>query len=234
MPTATTSRQRYCSQSCRGQAVRRRECAGRPQVEHVAINCEQCGKSFTVKPSNVINKTNGSPRRFCSRACKGLAAKPWPLEQTTLIEYSCAECGTQWHDKPSLQHRKRYCSRSCLGAAITQRLRTESPTSIEAATYGALANLGVTFEPQHRIGRWVVDAFLPELGVVVECQGDFHHCNPARYPNGPSGVIQIKTVERDARRLADLTAQGYRVLNLWETDIRKQGAETLLRAALSL
>jgi len=187
-----------------------------------------------VKPSNVVNTSNGSAKRYCGRACKLAASRvQWPIERTNLIEYTCAECGKQWHDKPSLAYRKRYCSRPCLGAAITQRLRIESPTSIEAATYAALADMGIVFLPQHRIGRWVVDAFLPELGIVVECQGDYHHCNPARYPNGPTGVIQVKTVERDARRLVDLTEQGYRVVNLWEADIRHRGARALLEERLT-
>jgi len=186
-----------------------------------------------VKACNVVNKSNGSPRRYCSRACKGLGTKAWPLERTNLIAYTCEECDRQWHDKPSLKARKKYCSRSCLGAAITQRLRMESPTTIEAETYAALTDMRVEFIPQHRIGRWVVDAFVPPLNLVVECQGDFFHCNPARYPNGPSGVIQVKTVERDARRLTDLTAQGYRVLNLWEADIRAFGAKALIEQAIA-
>ncbi len=39
--------------------------------------------------------------------------------------------------------------------------------------------------------------------------------------------------ERAARRLVDLNAQGYRVVNLWETDIRRYGARSLLEKALA-
>lgn len=236
MPVTTTSTQQFCSQTRHGEAIRRGDSKpSYPRVERVAVTCEQCGKDFPLRACKVVNVSNGSPRRYCSRACKGLAKKPWPIERTKLIEYACAGCGATWRGKssPSVRNRKKYCSRACVGAAVTQRLRTESPTSIEAATYAALADMGIDFLPQHRIGRWVVDAFVPSLRLVVECQGDFHHCNPARYPDGPRGVIQVKTVERDARRLADLTAQGYRVANLWETDIRAEGARALLEAALS-
>jgi len=188
-----TSNQRYCSQKCNSvvQQQRRRETGYySPKVE---LTCDHCGKSFLTTPGLVINKTLNSKKRFCSKECKYAARRQkWPLEKTNLISYTCQECGKQWYDKPSLKHRKKYCSRACVGSATIRRLQTESPTSIELLTYQALRDLEIEFEPQHRIGKWVVDAYLPALNVIIECQGDFHHCNPAIFPDGPRYAIQRK------------------------------------------
>lgn len=223
---ALTDRQRYCSQKCHGAALQ-----GTHYGPSVTLTCEQCGKEWTVAPSHAVNMSNGSPKRFCSRACKGLAKRgKWPLEKTNLIVYTCEECGKEWHDKSSLRARKKFCSRACLGAATIRRLATLSPTSIEVETYQALDGLCIAYEPQYRIGRWVVDAFIPSLGIVIECQGDFHHCNPAVYPAGPRYAVQRKTVARDQERRRFFESLGYRMVWLWERDIRAVGARALLEA----
>lgn len=225
----------HCSHSCASTALHRRLTASGHHRPKVQLTCEQCGKQWDVPPSYALNTSNGSPKRFCSLSCKRLAARQkWPVEQTNQVLYTCEECGGQWYGKRSLQYRKRYCSRTCGGVARVRQLRQDSPTSIEVATYEALNALGITYTPQHRIGRAVVDAYLPESHTVVECQGDFYHCNPAVYPDGPQGLIQRKTVARDQKRHALLRASGYRVVELWERDIRAVGADNLLADALGV
>jgi G:T-mismatch repair DNA endonuclease (very short patch repair protein) len=140
--------------------------------------------------------------------------------------HTCLQCGKEF-----VPHRRQQIT--CSPRCHRKRLSSLKPTSIERAMYDALAELGVTFERQHAIGRWLVDAYLPATRTIVEAQGDFYHCNPAKYPDGPRSPIQIANVRRDAARLADLTADGYRVLNLWEADIRAKGAHALLSELLT-
>src|SRR4051812_44304030 len=64
LPTATTSRQQFCSQRCRGAGVTRGLAKPSfPIVEKVSITCEQCSLVFWLKPCHVVNVSNGSPRR---------------------------------------------------------------------------------------------------------------------------------------------------------------------------
>jgi very-short-patch-repair endonuclease/endogenous inhibitor of DNA gyrase (YacG/DUF329 family) len=225
--------QDYCSHSCAAVALQKRLHADGYHAPHVELTCEQCGKQFAVKPSEAIGQTLKTRKRYCSRACKAAAArKPWPLEQTTKILYTCQECGKEWYDKASLKQRKRFCSRVCAGMGTIRHNATLSPTSIEAETYAALAAMDIAFEPQYSIGHAVVDAFIPSLNIVVECLGDFYHCNPAIYPDGPHCAIQRKAVDRDPWRRQALAAAGYRLVELWEKDIKEQGAQTLLEIAL--
>lgn len=226
--------QRFCSLECKGAATTQGLVASRPRGEQVDITCVQCGKVFTVRPSHAFNTSLGSAKKYCSRACKGLARRgAWPIEKTNQVLYTCQECGNQWHGKRSLQHRKKYCSRECLGVAMVRKVQGREPTSIERATYAALVELGIKFTPQHRIGNWVIDAFVPSLNLVIECQGDFYHCNPAVFPNGPQGEIQERTADRDRRRFAEFAAAGYTILELWESDINQRGAKALILDAIN-
>ncbi len=106
------------------------------------------------------------------------------------------------------------------------------PTSIEVETYDALRDLGIDFLPQHHLGHYVVDAFVPSLGLVIECQGDFFHSNPSVYPEGPATPIQRRTAVNDRTKKRYLANHGYRVTELWEQDIRRVGAKALLVATL--
>lgn len=88
------------------------------------------------------------------------------------------------------------------------------------------------FERQKHIGPWTADAYVPYYHAVVECRGDYYHCNPTLYPGGPINGLQQRAVEKDARRTAALTAAGYHVIALWERAINTQGAQRLLELAL--
>lgn len=84
--------------------------------------------------------------------------------------------------------------------------RRRGRTSIERTTAELLSALGITFEPQYRIGRFVVDFYVPTSNLVIECDGTYWHSRPG-------------DAERDARRDAWLSQHGYRVCRLKEIEI---------------
>lgn len=69
-----------------------------------------------------------------------------------------------------------------------------TPTGLELALRTLLCGAGYGFEEQKRFGRYVVDAFVPELNMVFEADGMFwfHH----------------QDAEQEARRDAYLVARG--------------------------
>lgn len=138
-----------------------------------------------------------------------------------------------WELHPTKKAPRRYCSHRCRGVAGMLRLAVTSPTTIETETYSSLMEMGFVFEPQYRIRWYVVDAFVPSLNTVVEVLGDFFHCNPDIYPAGPRYVAQRKNAIRDKQRFMLLERWGYRVIKLWERDIREHGAVVLLQQALA-
>lgn len=119
----------------------------------------------------------------------------------------------------------------CRSIGVIQSM-THERTSIERETYAALSTIGLDFEPQFRIGYKVVDAFIPSLNTIIECLGDYFHCNPDVYPDGPINPMQIRNTTDDKRRFSTFKTKGYTVIKLWEKDIKEHGALKLLSKLL--
>ena len=81
------------------------------------------------------------------------------------------------------------------------------PTSIEKKVYNELKERGLLFEKQKLInGRFLVDAYIPSLNLIVEADGDYWHSLP-------------KAVKKDKAENAYLTKCGFDLLRLTETEI---------------
>ena len=75
------------------------------------------------------------------------------------------------------------------------------------------------------------EIYLPEHNVIIEVDGDFWHCNPIKYPNGPVSKCQHKNIERDKIKNQWALDNGYILLRFWEDDINnniKQVKQILL------
>ncbi len=214
--TATSSRSRFCGVVCQ-HASRRKYDMNR--------NCKQCGAPFVARvPEQVC----------CSQKCAGKAKTKWGGERICPV---CQKVFVRYGQD------KIHCSQKCGAIANSANTRevairtlqqmSGKSTSIERETYAALESLGLEFEPQHRIGYKVVDAFIASLNTIIECQGDYFHCNPAKYPNGPTNQMQTKNVTEDKRRFSTFKTQGYTVIALWEKDIKEKGALNLLKTLLA-
>ncbi|WP_456762972.1 endonuclease domain-containing protein [Bradyrhizobium sp. USDA 4011] len=157
--------------------------------------CANCGAPFHRK---------GTATRFCSRRCYGLskAGNPIANRQSPPRLGSCIECtncGDAVWRKPSAIRSNVFCSRSCSNSHNLNLFSTRSasaPTSLERILYDALSTLGLTFERQRRIGRFVVDAYLPTEGVAIEVDGEYWHSRP-------------ENIERDKRK--DDAFRGYNI-----------------------
>ena len=64
-----------------------------------------------------------------------------------------------------------------------------------------------------------------EREIIIECDGDFIHCNPAKYPPDyirfPNGDRRTAKMiwEKDEERTRQLKEKGYIVIRLWENEI---------------
>lgn len=83
------------------------------------------------------------------------------------------------------------------------------PTSIELKVYNELKRLGILFEKQKLINnKFIVDAFIPSLNLVIEADGDYWH--------------NIETVRRkDKSENAYLTTCGFKVVRIPEHTINE-------------
>lgn len=215
----------YCSMACSQEAQRgtRPNDPRRTRIERV---CEECGGRFEAAP-NLVRKGKA---RFCSAPCARAWFRGRPNgKKHPRVLYFCQQCGRPFEDLP--RARRTYCSNSCHGVAKIQRHGALSITSIEAELYATLAAMGIVYERQRRIRCWVVDAYLPGANTIVEAMGDFYHCNPAIYRDGPTCPIQVRNAERDQRRQREFAAAGYRLILLWERDIKTVGVRRLIEEA---
>jgi len=99
---------------------------------------------------------------------------------------------------------------------------TITKSTIESKVERILQSLNVSYQPQASIDKYTVD-FLVNEKYIVECYGDYWHCNPHRYTSSYFNKGKKKTAEeiwhRDMERKAQFEKMGYKFLCLWENDI---------------
>ena len=245
VPTCRSA-QKFCSRTCKGIASRlpkkncvvcgkewqpyfgksdqlccSEECKYLYRRTGETVPCTICGKDVYL-PKNRLEK--GTQYFFCSKE----HANEWTRRNQK--KYSCKICGKEFHRSAS-RHKWAtitYCSRTCCNADpetyaklidINAKQQQMKPNHVERTGYKLLEELGVEFLPQHTIGRFCVDAFLPSLGVVVQFDGDYWHGNPAFYPT--LSPRQRKRVNLDRAHDAYMEVCGYPVIRIWASNLEK-------------
>lgn len=114
--------------------------------------------------------------------------------------------------------------RRALSALAQAAIDRKRPSGLERRLHGILDGLGVAYD----IGvvmkpHFVVDVRIGSL--IIEADGDYWHGHPRLAPLTERQLAQQK---RDRARDAYLTACGYKVVRIWESDM----SEGTVRAAL--
>ena len=104
---------------------------------------------------------------------------------------------------------------------VTPKVRP-SRTKIEATVAQYLNDLHISYKQNQRVDRYNVD-FLIGDKFIVECYGDFWHCNPEKYASdfynrGLKCEAHVRW-SKDANRQHKLEQLGYIFLILWESEI---------------
>lgn len=106
-------------------------------------------------------------------------------------------------------------------------------TSIEIKVENQLLKNNIAFEKQKIIrvenhNTFIIpDFYLPQYNLIIECYGDYWHCNPLKYPNGPINEQQILSVEKDKFKMDIYNQYNYNLLIIWELDINKDDFDIL-------
>lgn len=169
------------------------------------LKCMTCGALFVVPPHRMGKAVCCSVE--CANVFKKLRTGPdHPLY--TSKEAECEWCGGRFtvkqchHDD---DERGKFCSRECVGAYTTS-LQGGRASSIEVAVKAELERRCVRHVGQYRIGRWSCDFYVPDLNLVIECDGDYWHSRP-------------EVVERDKVKDRDLLGAGYKLARIAESAI---------------
>jgi very-short-patch-repair endonuclease len=100
-------------------------------------------------------------------------------------------------------------------------------TKIEVKVQDFLKTLGIEFFTHQYIKEishaYQCDILIPSTKTIIECDGDYWHGNTDKYPI--LEVFQLKQREEDKIRTKELIEKGYRVLRLWEHEIKQLNLE---------
>lgn len=192
--------------------------------EYVNKYCETCGGLITKSKNESINRYN--KRRFCKFSCFRQPRVYKKAVEFNSIESLCKRgCGgvisnpdTHYRYRNFIYgHNNKNGNHPRIGVmqpevevvkrtkAMLKHFRTKAPTCIELELYGFLDSVGVEYEPQKQIGRTVVDAFIPNLNLVIYADGRYWHDKP-----------EIR--ERDLRNDGRVLRRGYNLLRLSSVD----------------
>lgn len=105
-------------------------------------------------------------------------------------------------------------------------------TKIEIIIKNILDSKNISYKTQQPIDRWSVD-FLLDNGKIIECFGDYWHCNPQRYSSDYKLTeAQQKNIKRDKEKISYFEKENRNYLILWETEILNKTAFSKLESFL--
>lgn len=105
----------------------------------------------------------------------------------------------------------------------------------EKKVEACLNGLGVEFVSHQKLGRYIPDFQIKNTKIIIEVQGDYYHCNPRLYPDGPKNEHQIKYIINDYYKKCFYLGNGYILIELWEHDIINNfdNVQTVIKENLS-
>ena len=165
--------------------------------------CENCKKKYKAHKY----RTNS---RFCSVSCYD------DFRRTSLI---CPSCNKPFII-PSFKKERKYCSEECSAKGVLKR-----KSKFNNDVYSFLEKL-YNIEDEKFIkvknGKYFGDILLKEFDIIIECNGDYWHCNPNIYNENYFHKKIRKTAkeiwEKDLIKRKIITKSGYIVIVIWEYD----------------
>lgn len=168
--------------------------------------CEHCGKDYVVW--NYRKKS-----KFCSIECKHLSGR---------TKRKCNFCGKEYIS--SNWENEGYCSNECKSKFVGKRT---SKFEKEIFEFLKLNIKNLTVESNGFIDLKIRKTF-PDIlinnNILIECYGDYWHCNPSFYNEDYYHKQIRKTAkeiwENDDERIKSLINNGYNVIIIWENDYK--------------
>jgi very-short-patch-repair endonuclease len=143
------------------------------------------------------NGMHGRKHTKESKRKQSAIAKQRVQEKPEMIANMCAAFKDKWRNDADFREK------------MMRHLNTIiSPTSIEIAVGEVLKELGINHISQKVMGPYIVDFYLPDTKIVIECDGDYWHNLP-------------KLKARDERKDRWLNSHGQKVVRIWEHEINE-------------
>jgi len=197
-------------------------------IENNPMKCKE-----NVKKAVIKNNSNGTYKRASKRmklnnpTKKGMS-KIWKKN----IGISSKK---RWAEDTNYRHKMK-------GVLIIMREKAKSPesinkrklkrqnqilplrdTSIEVKIQNFLKELGIEFFTHQYIKikhGYQCDILVPSMNLVIECDGDYWHGNKKLFRDEKLTERIIKQRDIDHIRTQELIVKGFRVIRIWENEIR--------------
>lgn len=85
------------------------------------------------------------------------------------------------------------------------------------------------FVRQYRVRWYDIDFAIPEKELAIEVMGCWYHACPERFPEGAVYQTQKLNVRNDKSKRSYLERRGWKILYIWEHDIKNSLEEVLAR-----
>jgi len=178
---------------------------GAKQRKRKILICKECGKSFEVHNY----RTNA---KYCSKDC---------FDKNRNEKLSCPTCGDIFY---SPKHkRSKYCSLKCAAKGFDKR-----NSKFSQDVYEYFSNLFKKLEREGFV-KFKKECFFPDLilnkKIIIECFGDYWHCNPnfyqGEYFHKKIGKTAKEIWEKDNYRIQKLSSK-FKVYIIWEEEWYKE------------
>lgn len=104
---------------------------------------------------------------------------------------------------------------------VKARARRKRPVSgLEKQVYALLDSIKIKYKKEYKISRLHVDILI-EPNLVIECQGCYFHKHECLKPKGGWKASDLVVQDKDSKRFAFLTSQGYIVKEIWECEMKE-------------
>lgn len=172
-------------------------------INLVKKKCLNCGLLYE------INKYREKNSKYCSINCHD------EYRRESLV---CPTCHKIF--KAPKYEKRKYCSEKCYTKGVN---KGKSKFSTDIYVFlNNLYNVENEFYLKYDGGKYFVDVYLKDYNTMVECNGDYWHCNPKIYESDyyhkQIRLMAKEIWEKDAIKKQKINKLGYKLIILWEYD----------------
>ena len=222
---------RFCSVMCKNEFIKR--------DKREIVNCLNCKTPFE-RYKYIINSQTGKPTQYCSNKCNrssievskkkqawGLSDKNhWrnpicqlKVKQTKLKLYGDANYNNMNKNRKTMMDRYGVPCAFYLPKCKSNGKRI---SKFQKRIYAEMLKThpDAILEEYLKDVQKSVDIFIPTENRIIECQGDYWHCNPSSFkPDYYNNMVHLTAQQiwnRDAEKKRLLESAGYKVEVIWE------------------
>lgn len=206
----------------------------RKEQNHTTLDCLNCGKPFT--------KYKVSTQLYCCNTCSLTSD-----EKIAKLKTWANSDANHWND-PKVQAKVKVTKKKRYGSANYNNMEKYYKTmtrlygvkcGFQLPSCQSAGNQISKFQrrvydkvllthPDALLEHYLsdvqksVDIYVPSKKLIIECHGDYWHCNPKKYKASyynPNVHLTAKQIwKRDKHRSKDMESSGYNVNIVWESD----------------